>query len=286
MDKRSYIIRKVPKGKGEFREIAEPRPKLKAQQRTILRWLMARGIGPSRYAHAFVKDRSIATNALPHVGKRVVVRVDIKDFFGSITANQVLYTLKNEGVGDDDAGRIVEICTLDGHLPQGAPTSPLLSNLVLKKLDYRLAGLAKKWADERRNTAYTRYCDDMIFSSQDTKLNMILPVVEKFVNESGFEVNRAKTKVLRNGRRQVVTGVVVNHKPNISREEKRRFRAELHNIKRALIEGKKKKFNLAKLQGRAAFIKGINPESGKIFVRAVDEIKNLSALREKLCQVS
>ena len=289
MDKRSYIIRQIPKGNGEFREICEPRPKLKALQKTILRWLMARQIGPSKYAHAFIKGRSISTNAQVHTNKRVVIRVDIKDFFGSITKEQVLNALRNGGISVEDALRIAEICTLNdrnkAYLPQGAPTSPLLSNLVLKKLDYRLAGLAQNWAERMRNTAYTRYCDDMIFSSRDTKLNMILPIVEKFVNETGFAINRAKTKVLRSGNRQIVTGVIVNEQPNIPRDERRLLRSELHNIKNALIEGKKTEFNLAKLQGKAAFIRGINPESGKKFVQAVDEIKNLVVLREKLCQV-
>lgn len=290
MDRRSYIIRKLPKDNGEFREIAEPRPKLKAQQRAILRWLMARRIGASKYACAFVKGRSIRNNAIPHVGKRVVVRVDIKDFFGSITKEQVLNALKNEGISAEDAQRIAEICTLNDkdktYLPQGAPTSPLLSNLVMKKLDYRLAGLAQNWVERIRNTAYTRYCDDMIFSSRDTKLNMILPIVEKFVNETGFVINRDKTKVLRNGNRQIVTGVVVNEKANIPRGERRLLRAKLHNIKKALIEGKKTEFNLAKLQGRAAFIKSVNPQGGEKFVREINEIKNLIAMQERLVNTS
>jgi hypothetical protein len=287
MDKRSYIIRKIPKRNGEFRIISEPRPRLKIQQESILKWLMARRVAPSRYAHAFIKGRSIATNAKLHIDKRVIVKVDIKDFFGSITKAQVISVLTKEGLGEDDTDRIAGICTLDGYLPQGAPTSPLLSNLVLKwKLDYRLAGLAQHWADGRRNTTYTRYCDDMIFSSQDARLNMILPIVEKFVRESGFVINRAKTKVLRSGSRQVVTGVIVNKTPNICRIERRRFRAELHNIKKSLIEDKGKEFNIAKLQGKAAFIRGINPETGKRFMQKVEEIKSLLVLRERIYQNS
>lgn len=282
MDKRRYIIHKIPKKNGEFRIIAEPRPKLKAQQKSILKWLMARRIGPSKYSHAFVKNRSIATNALSHVGKRIVVRVDIKNFFDSITEKQVTQALTREGLSEADAKRIADICTLDGCLPQGAPTSPLLSNLVLKKLDYRLAGLAKNWTEGMRKTTYTRYCDDMVFSSRDTKLNMVLPIVEKFLREEGFEINRAKTKVLRSGSRQIVTGIVVNNKVNVPRLERRRFRAELHNLKQALIEGREKDFNLERLQGKAAFIKGINPDVGKWFVQDVQEIKNLMTLKEKI----
>ena len=289
MDRRSYIIRKLPKDNGEFREIAEPRLKLKALQRSVLRWLMARRIGPSKYAHAFVKNRSISTNAQVHTNKRVVIRVDIKDFFGSITKEQLLNALKNEGISAEDAQRIAEICTLNNgvnaYLPQGSPTSPFLSNLVLKKLDYRLAGLAKRWAEDMRNTAYTRYCDDMIFSSRDTKLNMILPIVEKFVCETGFKINKAKTLVMRNGNRQFVTGVVVNKTPNILRKEKRNFRAELHNIKAKLIKGENTAFNMAKLQGKAAFIKSINPDAGKRLVQDVNEIKNLLALQNNLVKI-
>ena len=287
MDKRSYIIRKIPKKNGDFRTIAEPKRRLKALQRTVLKWLMARGIGASKYAMAFVKGRSIADNAKLHAGKKVVVVVDVKDFFGSITKEQVFHALKKEGINETEVSRIVEICTLDGCLPQGAPTSPLLSNVVFKHVDYRLAGLAKKWENRNPGTAYSRYADDMIFSSNDALFQRrLLPIVEKFLTEEGFIINRAKTKVLRNGNRQMVTGIVVNQKPNVPREERRCLRAELHNIKKSLIENRESKFNLSRLQGKAAFIKGINPESGKKFVQEINEIKNLLTLREKLCLVN
>src|SRR5512137_564545 len=100
MDKRSYIIRKIPKKNGDFRTLAEPKRRLKALQRAVLRWLMARGIGASKYAMAFVKGRSIVNNARFHTGKKVVVVVDIKDFFGSITKEQVFYALQKEGISD------------------------------------------------------------------------------------------------------------------------------------------------------------------------------------------
>jgi len=283
MDKRSYIIRKIPKKNGDFRTIAEPKRRLKALQRTVLKWLMARRIGASKYAMAFVKGRSIADNAKLHAGKKVVVVVDVKDFFGSITKEQVFHALKKEGINETEVSRIVEICTLDGCLPQGAPTSPLLSNIVFKHVDHRLAGLAKKWEIRNPGTEYSRYADDMIFSSNDAVFHRrLLPIVEKFLTEEGFVINRDKTKVLRNGNRQTVTGIVVNQKPNVPRKERRRLRAELYNIKKSLIEGKENKFNLSRLQGKAAFIKGINPESGRKFVQEVNEIKNLLALRKSL----
>ena len=178
---------------------------------------MARGIGASKYAMAFVKGRSIANNARFHTGKKVVVVVDIKDFFGSITKEQVFYALQKEGISDIDAARIIEICTLDGSLPQGAPTSPLLSNIVFKKLDYRLAGLAGKWDKRKTGTAYSRYADDLTFSSNDVVFHRIfLSVVEKFLDEEGFCINHDKTKIMRNGNRQMVTGVVVNQKTEYS----------------------------------------------------------------------
>ena len=280
MDKRSYVFYKIPKKNGEFRIISEPRPKLKAQQKAILKWLMARKVWPSKYAHAFIKNRSIVTNARIHVGKKVVVKMDIKDFFGSINGGQICSALIDEGISRHDAAEITKTCILDGRLPQGAPTSPLLSNLVFKSLDYRLASLARRWSDGEYPTTYSRYADDLVFSSDNVNLNCIQPAVAGLLLSVGFKINIAKSKVLRNGSRQKVTGIVVNQTISTSRKERRRFRAELYNIKKALLEDKKVAFNFAKLQGKAAFLKGISV-AGEKFVREVNEIKRLASFRQK-----
>ena len=144
----------------------------------------------------------------------------MKDFFGSTKSPVIKRILMREGIARDAAEEIVEICTLDGALPAGASTSPLLSNLVGKHMDYRIAGLAEKY-----DAAYTRYADDLCFSSDNPKLNHILPALEHVVKRCGYTLNGRKTRIMRSGRRQTVTGLVVNAKVNIPRTLRKNTRA-------------------------------------------------------------
>jgi len=263
MERSAYNVYRIPKRRGGWREIAEPNPALKEKQRAILRWLMARRIAPSPYAHAFVLRRSIVSNARPHVGKQVVVRIDLEDFFPSVEEGHVRQALVNEGIAGAIAREIAGLCTMEGHLPQGAPTSPFLSNLVFKPLDYRLAGLARKWDDEFKMISYTRYSDDLIFSGNYPRLNLIIHPVREILTEAGFTINRKKTRVLRSSNRQAVTGVVVNAIPNVGRDLRHRLRGMLHRFKVMLIERKPVECDLAHVQGMIAHIGSINSAAAR-----------------------
>lgn len=277
MDRSRYRVYRIPKARGGFREIMEPDADLKSRQRAILRWLMARRIRPSKHAHGFVRRRSTATNASCHVGKKTVVRIDIKDFFPTISERQVAFALSTEGVSRDDARRIAWMCTVDGQLPQGAPTSPFLSNVVFKGMDCRLAGLARAWG-----ASYSRYADDLVFSANRDDLNHVYWPVEKILEDEGFAVNAEKFRVYRSGNRQLVTGLVVNSRPNLPRHERRRLRAAIHNAREAIVEGRAAGENLAVLEGKAAYLAGVNPQEGRRALQAVRDVKALLELRDRM----
>ncbi len=275
MDSSSYKFHRIPKRDGTMRVIAEPVPELKRKQQGILRWLTARGIRPSSYAHGFVTGRSTATNARLHVNKKVVIKVDLKDFFGSTKSLQVITALKKAGLSAETAKEIANTCTLNGYLPQGAPTSPFLANIAVLGMDVRLAGVAKKY-----DARYSRYADDLCFSSDNPKLNEMLPAMKFVVEQCGYKLNDRKTRVMRSGRRQVVTGIVVNRKVNIPRRLKRNIRAGLHNVKIALVNNQSfdgKQFE--SLKGMTAYFQSVNMDATRSFKQDIREIERLLEIR-------
>ena len=245
-EKTHYVYFEVAKRSGGTRLLAAPHRKLGAAQRWVLDNILAK-LDVTTYAHGFVAGRSTVTNATAHVGKDVVVNLDLKDFFPSVTFPRVRGVFESIGYSPAAATLLALICTEsprvkvthddrvywvaagDRALPQGACTSPTLSNLVSRKLDRRLAGAAKKlgWT-------YTRYADDLTFSGDAAtaqKLALLFARVRHIVQEEGFVVNEKKGRVQRKARRQAVTGVVVNDKLSVPRDEVRRLRAILHRAK-------------------------------------------------------
>lgn len=236
-----YVTFAIPKRSGGERLIHAPKRRLKAALRTLDRQLVSK-LPKSEHAHGFVKGRSIATNAAPHVGKAVVLHFDIKDCFPTIHYGRVRGLLIALGYSYPVAAALAVLMTeaprqpvaAEGklyHVPtgprvcvQGAPTSPGLCNAVLLRLDRRLAGLARK-----HGFAYTRYADDLTLSGDDmTKIAKLLKLVPTIVAAEGFAINAEKTRVMRAGQRQAVTGVVVNKTMGLSRQERRKLRAALH----------------------------------------------------------
>ncbi len=275
MDLSHYKVHRIPKRDGTMRIIHEPESELKRKQKGILRWLTARGIRPSSYAHGFVTKRSTATHARLHVGRKIVLKVDIKDFFGTTKAGQIVSALTREGLSSDQAKNISWTCTLNGVLPQGAPTSPMLANLAVKGMDVRLAALAKKY-----DATYSRYADDLCFSSDKPDLNEIIPQVNFVIKQCGYALNRKKTRVMRRGRRQIVTGVVINRKVNMPRKLRRNIRAGLHNVKMALVNNQpfdEKQFE--SLKGMAAYFQSVSPEAALRFKQDIREIERLLEVR-------
>ena len=287
-----YVSFRVPKKTGGLRQLSAPMPRLKAAQHWVLRNILEK-VETHDCAHGFRAGRSIVTNARPHVGAETVVNLDLQDFFPSIGYRRVKGLFHALGYSEAAATIFGLLCTqpateeveLDGrryfvatgerHLPQGAPTSPAVTNLLCRRLDRRLL----KVADEL-GFIYTRYADDLSFSASGESLRhlgSLLERVKAVVTHEGFSVHPDKTRVLRRSRQQEVTGVVVNSKPNISRRELKRFRATLYQIEKDGPAGKRWGRSpdvIASLQGYANFVSMVNPGKGSELqqrVRAVAE---------------
>lgn len=250
-----YSSFRIPKRSGGTRIIHAPDKLTAKAQRLILYRLLAK-LPVHPCATGFRPGMSIVDNARPHVGKDVVVRMDIRDFFPATRSKKIIRSMRRLGWNRPAAKWIANACTIDGRLPQGAPTSPALSNIVNYRLDARLHGLANAMGAD-----YTRYADDITFSvSQaayeeamangrgrlDIRSNtMIVPYAYDFsgiprilvhstrhiLEDEGYKANRKKTRILRQHQRQMVTGIIVNEKLNIPRETRRRLRAIRHQLK-------------------------------------------------------
>ena len=224
----AYTEFTVPKRSGGSRRICAPDRALKAVQRRILRRLLSR-LRAHPAAMGFERGRSIVTNARPHTGKAVVLRMDLKDFFDTTGARRVRDYFRRIGWNNEVADLLTRLCTHNGGLPQGAPTSPRLSNLVNHKLDARLSALAKRFG-----ATYTRYADDMTFSfeKEDTAtVRSVIRATGKIARAAGYTLHkRRKLRVWRAHRRQTVTGLVVNHAVNLPRERRRWLRAVEHRL--------------------------------------------------------
>ena len=218
----------IPKRSKGVRVIRAPSRELRLLQRRILHRLL----DPLRChpaATGFEKRQSIVTNALPHIGQAVIVKMDIKDFFPSITDKRVEAYFRKVGWNPEASALLTKLVTLEGRLPQGAPTSPRLSNLVNQHLDARLSALAR-----RLNAAYTRYADDLTFSFKEDspgKVRTLIHITSIILREEGYEPHRKdKLYVRRRCDRQVVTGLVVNDHVDLPRETRRWLRAVEHRI--------------------------------------------------------
>ena len=221
----------------------------------------------SNISHAFEKNKSIITNAQIHRNKRIVINLDLKDFFPSIHFGRVLgFFTKNKdyNLSYEVAVILAQLCCLNGCLPQGAPTSPILSNLICRILDIRLLKLAKKYKVD-----YTRYADDLTFSTNNKAfLEMqyeFLEEITKEVTRAGFSINNKKTRIQFRNSKQEVTGLIVNKKINIDRCYYRETRAMAHSLyvnNEFFINGVKGTIN--QLEGRFSFINQIDEYNNKL----------------------
>jgi RNA-directed DNA polymerase len=216
----------IKKRSGAQRVIDEPEADLKRVQRLILRRLLAR-LRSHPAAHGFERGRSIVTAALPHARRAVVLRMDVHDFFLSTKAERVEAYFRRVGWGAEAAGLLTRLCTSRGGLPQGAPTSPRLSNLVNFRLDARLAALARA-----HGAGYTRYADDMTFSFSSDEHETLVSVIKttkKVLRDEGYRLHTdRKLRVLRPHMRQTVAGLVVNERVRLPRATRRWLRAVEH----------------------------------------------------------
>lgn len=288
-----YIRFQIPKKIGGKRDISAPILQLKQAQEWILENILEK-LEPHNAAHGFRCGRSIVTNAQPHVGAEAIINIDLQDFFPSISYKRVKGLFKSFGYSEAASIVFSLICTepkvkeveldrtkhlllswTERRLPQGAPTSPAISNLLCRRLDRRLFQMAEKLA-----FIYTRYADDLTFSTSGENLGNIgkvLKFTKSIVTHEGFEINDKKTRVIHKSCQQEVTGIVVNSKLNLSREILRRFRAALYQIEKDGLRGKhwgQSNDLIASLQGFANFVYMINPEKGAKFQEQIRRIKD------------
>lgn len=212
----------IKKPNGESRIVFSPSGRLRFMQHRILSQIL-RHYPVSKYATAYIKGRRLFDNAQPHTGQKYLLKLDITNFFGSISARQILCTVFNKHFFPTPVGiALTNLCCYKGALAQGAPSSPMLSNLIMKHFDDTMG----VWCENNRIN-YTRYCDDITFSS-DKPLYHAYSKACSLLKKMGFKPNERKTHFVANTRRQTVTGLTVNQKVSVPTEYKRRLRQKLY----------------------------------------------------------
>lgn len=261
---RQFVIPK--KSKGELRTILEPLPNLKDIQKWILDNILYQ-LEPSKYTKAYKKGVSIKDNAKFHRKQKKVLTIDLKNYFGTINFDDVYLFFRKSGYKNDVAILIAGLCSSVLGLPQGAPTSPMLANLITINLDKRIAAFTQK-----NNIRYTRYADDLTFSG-DFDEGFIIKKIKEIVISEGFEINNAKTRLREQHQRQEVTGIVVNNNMQASRNYRRKLRQEIYYIKQFGLEShlefkgnENPEKYVRKLIGKANFIKNINHSDSEVEV--------------------
>ncbi len=276
-----YVSFDIKKKSGGVRTLSSPHRSLATAQKWILRQILDR-LETEQAAHGFVSGRNILSNAKPHVGKEVVLNMDLENFFPSISFNRVRALFVRIGYSPSVATILSLLCTecprrtavFKGQtylvatgprgLPQGACTSPALSNQVVRRLDRRLQGLANRMA-----IAYTRYADDVTFSGDQAlkdRIGYVMACIRHVAQDEGFTVNEKKSRVLRKSCAQSVTGLIVNDKPTLCRKKIRQLRAILHRAKHEGLaaQNRENRPNFrAWLEGSIAFLAMTRTELGQ-----------------------
>jgi retron-type reverse transcriptase len=260
-----YSVYEIPKRSGGVRTISAPAAHLKSAQRALLKLLYEEVI--SDQAMGFVPGRSIRDNAARHVGQEIVVNVDVRAFFPS-TGYKRVYGAARKLCGGQLSSLSVrlfsEICCHAGHLATGAPTSPTVSNLILRDLDAQLDRIAG-----RLGVSYSRYADDLTFSGRDAAVWMLKPA-KTFLTGLGYELDPKKTNVFRKGRRQIVTGAVVNEKVNLARTLRKGLRAAVdYRVRGKQPFLQERPLTDAMLNGHLSYLKMLSPESAAPLLKKV-----------------
>ncbi len=276
-----YHYRWVPKRSGGARLIEIPKQRLRLMQQKILRQILDR-VPAHAAAHGFRRGHSCVTHAALHTGQRVVIRMDLKDFFPNIPASRIEALFAKLGYSETVAATLARLCVnrtpagavreqpwatrqalRSPHLPQGSPCSPALANLCAYRLDIRLDSLARSLG-----ASYSRYADDLVFSggrALERASDRFHIRVAAIALEEGFNVNTRKTRLMRAGVRQQVTGIVINRHANIPRDEFDRLKAILTNCVRHGPQSQNRdgRDNYRDfLGGKVAYVKMVNPARG------------------------
>jgi RNA-directed DNA polymerase len=281
-------------GSVRYREILAPSPLLKDTQRKLVEFLLKplnQQIHPAVHgfrqgAMADGSPYSILSNAKPHCQSQVVINLDLKDFFTSIDYRCVVQFFQRVGYSPLIASALARLCCVtfaDGHgyLPQGAPSSPPLTNLICHSLDEKLQALAQD-----AGFVYTRYADDLTFSyASDGNLkgrkelgdivNSLIQGATDHIESENLHLNTSKIKVFWQGKCQEVTGIVVNQHPNISRKTLKQFRTVLHKLEQgeANVTWRTKPIDFQTLNGFATYVAMISPEKGNSLMNRVKRLR-------------
>ena len=221
-----YSSFRIPKRSGGSRPIDSPTPALMSVQSWIKAEITSR-FPVHTACHGFVPGRSIISNARPHVGQFAILKLDIVDFFGTVSRKSVYRLFRRIGYSKQIANLLTALTTFRGSLPQGAPTSPELANVAAFRLDLRLSGFCK-----RRRITYTRYADDLTFSGDAVIASSSKRTIEAIMRAESFTPHESKARYLLPDERQAVTGIVVNEKTNWPRDRRRWLRQEVYFLRK------------------------------------------------------
>ena len=265
---KNYKIYKIKKRNGKYRTIYEPNSILKQIQKQILINIL-NNKSISKYAKAYHKGIQLKDNAIFHINKEIILKLDIENFFENISFLDIYNSCFPIEYFPKSVGMILTyLCTYNNHLTQGSPTSPYISNLVMKEFDEELGN----WCN-LRNISYTRYSDDMTFSGQFNPSELIVKV-RKMLYKLGLSLNNDKIRIIHKSSRQNVTGIVVNEKMQVNIKYRNKIRQEIYYIKKFGLSSHLKKCDinikpkkyLNGLYGRILYVLQIN-ETDKEFIK-------------------
>lgn len=259
-----YRSFQIKKKNGKLRTLVEPLPSLKEIQSWILENILYE-IKVSKYAKAYIKNRTLIENVRYHKGREVVLALDIENFFGSIKLSHVEKIFLDFGYSDNISNLLAKLCTYDGCLPQGAPTSPYLSNIYLNDFDEKVS----KYCNDNE-IRYTRYADDLTFSGTKEDMINMVNYIKNLLSDLDLSLNNDKESLMGRNQRQVVTGIVVNDKLQIPRNERNQIRNEVHYLIKFGLEEHLSRMKINKanyidhLLGKINFALHINPNDERM----------------------
>lgn len=260
-----------PNGEKKYRHLINPMPELKRLQRDIADFLLACNILPHNAAHAFREKRDYKTNSEVHKNSSHIINLDMKDFFNHITEEVLNTQLRvhpffsvDKCLGDKLLDLIIKVATYKGCTPQGSPLSPMLSNLIMVQFDFRIR---KKLNDNQIKMLYTRYADDLTFSSKKSEditnvIHMVEYVLKEYYNDT-IKINYSKTKKITPGR-CFITGVKLNqkHQLTVGWEKKKLIKSRIHNLAKKIVPNGNNRSLVEEAQsvlGYLAFMNRIEP---------------------------
>lgn len=256
-----YRIFEIPKRRGGKRKITAPYSALLECQTWIYENILTK-VKIHSSAHGFTFNKSIVSNSKLHVGQHHFLKIDLKDFFPSITINKIISVFKSLGYTNKISFYLASICCYGQILPQGAPSSPMLSNIIAKNLDSRLMKFANKFS-----LRYTRYADDLSFSGELISMKHV-EYITNIITSCGFSVNENKTMLHREKRKRIITGIsIAEDQIKVPREYKRKLRLEIHFIRKFGLLGHLRKHKiknpdyLQSIIGKIHFWLSIEPEN-------------------------